>query len=128
MTNFIWWYMSELRPNKRLVKSIRLVKYFEGSFSFFRTFWNAIKIMEVLPIKMKHPRFLSVSIYFNHKYKGLDKAKRPKGEQRTLTCPFFECLKEFAETGNLKTHLRTHVISFRFNLSTNLDRRKAICL
>ena len=40
---------------------------------------------------------------------ALDKAKRPRGEHRTLTCPFFECLKEFAETGNLKTHLRTHV-------------------
>ncbi len=40
---------------------------------------------------------------------GIERARRPKGEMRTLTCPFFECLKEFAETGNLKTHLRTHV-------------------
>lgn len=42
---------------------------------------------------------------------GIERARRPKGEHRTLTCPFFECLKEFAETGNLKTHIRTHVIS-----------------
>jgi len=28
-----------------------------------------------------------------------------------MNCPFFNCLKEFTETGNLKTHLRTHVSS-----------------
>jgi hypothetical protein len=50
---------------------------------------------------------------------GLDKAKRARGEHRTLTCPFFECLKEFAETGNLKTHLRTHV-SFIIKLSRGI--------
>ena len=28
-----------------------------------------------------------------------------------LLCPFVQCLKRFTETGNLKTHLRTHVIN-----------------
>lgn len=37
------------------------------------------------------------------------KAKRNKGEARSLLCPFLNCHKEFTETGNLKTHLRTHV-------------------
>jgi hypothetical protein len=36
-------------------------------------------------------------------------------------------LKEFAETGNLKTHLRTHV-SQCFNYFFNLDRGKTIHL
>ena len=42
---------------------------------------------------------------------GYQKAKRPRGERRVLICPFVHCLKEFTETGNLKTHLRTHVRS-----------------
>lgn len=36
------------------------------------------------------------------------KAKRPKDEAKKLYCPFMSCLKEFSETGNLKTHMRTH--------------------
>jgi hypothetical protein len=36
------------------------------------------------------------------------KARRPKDLPKILTCPFLSCLKEFAETGNLKTHMRTH--------------------
>jgi uncharacterized Zn-finger protein len=36
------------------------------------------------------------------------KAKRPKDLPKILTCPFLSCLKEFSETGNLKTHMRTH--------------------
>lgn len=42
---------------------------------------------------------------------GYEKAKRPRSEKRFLVCPFAYCLKEFSETGNLKTHLRTHVLS-----------------
>lgn len=40
---------------------------------------------------------------------GYAKAKRCRGESRSLICPFLNCFKEFTETGNLKTHLRTHV-------------------
>lgn len=36
------------------------------------------------------------------------KAKRPKDEPKLLYWPFLSWLKEFAETGNLKTHMRTH--------------------
>lgn len=36
------------------------------------------------------------------------KAKRPKDQPKLLFCPFLSCLKEFSETGNLKTHMRTH--------------------
>ena len=36
------------------------------------------------------------------------KSKRPKDETKLLYCPFLSWLKEFSETGNLKTHMRTH--------------------
>ena len=39
---------------------------------------------------------------------GIEKVKRPKDEKKILICPFEKCLKEFSETGNLKTHMRTH--------------------
>lgn len=38
----------------------------------------------------------------------IQKVKRPKNEMKLLMCPFVRCLKEFSETGNLKTHMRTH--------------------
>jgi len=38
----------------------------------------------------------------------IEKVKRPKEEKKVLICPFEKCLKEFSETGNLKTHMRTH--------------------
>jgi KRAB domain-containing zinc finger protein len=38
----------------------------------------------------------------------IEKVKRPKEEKKILICPFEKCLKEFSETGNLKTHMRTH--------------------
>lgn len=38
----------------------------------------------------------------------IEKVKRPKDEKKVLICPFEKCLKEFSETGNLKTHMRTH--------------------
>lgn len=38
----------------------------------------------------------------------IEKVKRPKDEKKILLCPFESCLKEFSETGNLKTHMRTH--------------------
>ena len=34
--------------------------------------------------------------------------KRPKNEAKLLVCPFEQCFKEFRETGNLKTHIRSH--------------------
>lgn len=40
---------------------------------------------------------------------GHQKIKPQKGEQKQMYCPFYSCLKLFTETGNLKTHLRTHV-------------------
>jgi uncharacterized Zn-finger protein len=39
---------------------------------------------------------------------SIEKVKRPKDEKKILICPFEKCLKEFSETGNLKTHMRTH--------------------
>ena len=38
----------------------------------------------------------------------IEKISRPKDEQKILLCPYQSCLKEFSETGNLKTHMRTH--------------------
>lgn len=38
----------------------------------------------------------------------IERVKRPKNEVKLLLCPFAVCLKEFTETGNLKTHMRTH--------------------
>ena len=37
------------------------------------------------------------------------KAQRQRGAKKPLFCPFFDCLRDFQETGNLKTHLRIHV-------------------
>ncbi|CDW81250.1 UNKNOWN [Stylonychia lemnae] len=36
------------------------------------------------------------------------KIKPEKGASKYMLCPFIQCLKEFSETGNLKTHMRTH--------------------
>ena len=38
----------------------------------------------------------------------IEKIFRPKNELKILICPFYNCLKEFKDTGNLKTHIRTH--------------------
>jgi uncharacterized Zn-finger protein len=38
----------------------------------------------------------------------IEKISRPKEESKILICPYQCCLKEFTETGNLKTHMRTH--------------------
>jgi uncharacterized Zn-finger protein len=38
----------------------------------------------------------------------IEKISRPKDETKVLVCPYQCCLKEFTETGNLKTHMRTH--------------------
>lgn len=38
----------------------------------------------------------------------IEKLTRVKNETKVLLCPYFSCLKEFSETGNLKTHMRTH--------------------
>jgi hypothetical protein len=37
------------------------------------------------------------------------KAHRPRGANMSLYCPFSTCMREFLETGNLKTHIRIHV-------------------
>lgn len=44
------------------------------------------------------------SLEFTH----IEKIVRPKKELKILICPFYNCLKEFKDTGNLKTHIRTH--------------------
>jgi hypothetical protein len=50
----------------------------------------------------------------NRQYNGFSlnqcyyKAKRGKDKTKILSCPFLTCLKDFSETGNLKTHMRTH--------------------
>ena len=38
----------------------------------------------------------------------IEKLTRVKNETKVLLCPYYSCLKEFSETGNLKTHMRTH--------------------
>ena len=40
-------------------------------------------------------------------YTGYQNSKHAK--PKTLLCPFHGCTKTFRETGNLKTHIRTHV-------------------
>ena len=37
------------------------------------------------------------------------KTQRPLGQRIPLYCPFANCMREFQETGNLKTHIRIHV-------------------
>ena len=40
---------------------------------------------------------------------SFEKTARTRGTKMPLFCPFSNCLREFQETGNLKTHLRIHV-------------------
>lgn len=50
---------------------------------------------------------------FNIGYYKVKIGKNDKLREQTsfiLRCPFVNCLKKFTDTGNLKTHLRTHVI------------------
>lgn len=47
-------------------------------------------------------------ILFIFNVAAIEPVKRPKDEKKVLICPFEKCLKEFSETGNLKTHMRTH--------------------
>lgn len=34
--------------------------------------------------------------------------------KRPFICPFNDCSKQFSESGNLKTHMRIHVLLFTF--------------
>ena len=44
------------------------------------------------------------------------KTHRPRGLNMPLYCPFSTCMREFHETGNLKTHIRIHVSTSRLTL------------
>ncbi|CDW91615.1 oocyte zinc finger protein 6-like [Stylonychia lemnae] len=55
------------------------------------------------------------------------KAKKTRGDKRVLICPFVNCLKDFTETGNLKTHLRTHVIKQVSIYNYQTGERPFIC-
>lgn len=48
----------------------------------------------------------SIHIKLNDSYV---KTHRPRGGIVPLYCPFSNCMREFHETGNLKTHIRIHV-------------------
>lgn len=63
----------------------------------------------ILAILMYSLNIVSI-LYFNWNLvkEQFEKIKRPKDEKKILICPFEKCLKEFTETGNLKTHMRTH--------------------
>ena len=52
---------------------------------------------------------------------------KEKATQRVYVCPFEECKKCFTESGNLKTHIRIHVI-YKQILTLFIDWRKAVCL
>ena len=53
----------------------------------------------------RQPQIVSVGFYV---LEFIEKISRPKEESKILLCPYECCLKEFSETGNLKTHMRTH--------------------
>ncbi len=57
-----------------------------------------------------------VSSKVNKKHWRLENLKfeRKKGFKRTYKCPFYKCHKCFSESGNLRTHLRTHTKSRPF--------------
>ena len=71
----------------------------------------------------------------------IERVKRPKNEVKLLLCPFAVCLKEFTETGNLKTHMRTHTgerifacryagvagCPSKFTQKSNLNKHVATC-
>jgi hypothetical protein len=50
---------------------------------------------------------LNIIGYYKLKKDKLEKLREEASFK--LRCPFVNCLKNFNETGNLKTHLRTHV-------------------
>ena len=59
------------------------------------------------------------------------KTNRPRGQNVPLYCPFSTCMREFHETGNLKTHLRIHVSFYNiFNNSCifQTGERPFVCL
>ena len=61
------------------------------------------------------------------------KAQRTRGTKKPLFCPFVDCLRDFQETGNLKTHLRIHVRIFNFLIGlcdpfNRIDGRETLCM
>ena len=62
---------------------------------------------------LKSPRQLIVSLMQSQGIRINDsyvKTHRPRGQHMPLYCPFSTCMREFQETGNLKTHIRIHVM------------------
>jgi uncharacterized Zn-finger protein len=52
----------------------------------------------------------------------IEKIVRPKTDKKVLICPFHNCLAEFKDTGNLKTHIRTHTGERPFQCTYCLTR------
>ena len=62
---------------------------------------------------MDNERFLVSSKNNREERKSIDqKPEEQKSEpsKKMFTCPYKDCGKQFTESGNLKTHIRIHVL------------------
>lgn len=63
------------------------------------------------PRRLQMIKFENQGIKIKECYYKVKIGKNDKLREQTsfiLRCPFVNCLKKFTDTGNLKTHLRTH--------------------